>query len=653
SLFKKEYRARFCRGEGNKIEVQPGQNVLKIIQDCFESCSADLTTVSSPNASCFSTPVVRNEKRTSIQSQRPNAGLTNSVKRVSNSVESSAASSSSTTVSSRGWSPESPLKPATHDHVADSKPTESPVSKRKTDISKDVEALHNSPAKPLDSEDDHESFGSPILVEEVKSSPEHVLHFDDQNASAAVKSHVQVQNLEEHRSVRDEQVVAQGTGHSAASSVRKGNLSFSSLALAAVTTGIPGKRYSAVISPPLPPPVKNQDIEVESECEFLIDESDDVSVHSWFSIPRKNKKSIKGGSATSVLKSQPSEKVKTGSKKGKNRKVEVEALSKQKMRDLDVQVQDSKRTSESDMVSSNTEGKVLKSPRQSSTRKGITRKDALVQGSSHQKKGKFWKPKAAELLLSPSGLKRKAPDAEHRETKEMPSKDSPVPSAKHQQERTVSPKKNLKSSKYLQSASKAAQHLVPKKKPAKQKLSKDTAASAKSPRKKLRKSSKESNDKKPQLQSREGSDSEPGEEGLEGEPVQLSEVFTSPQRRKSQTSVDQKLDKSEKLKNVLQAVESLASANNITPVKALQNLIDSVKNSAKKRSLPETSGSITKTLHRRPSKRISSSTEDVSDAQNAMDSDSSSVRHVAKPPQKLSDVKIKKKRKRNMQQGLQ
>lgn len=115
--------------------------------------------------------------------------------------------------------------------------------------------------------------------------------------------------------------------------------------------------------------MKDQDIEIENECEFLIDESDGVSFNSWFSIPRKNKKSKKGGSATPFSKSQPSEKEKTESKKGKNRKVQVEALTKQKVDDSDVRVHDFKGTSESDPVS-NSEGKVLKSQRQNSTHMG-------------------------------------------------------------------------------------------------------------------------------------------------------------------------------------------------------------------------------------------------------------------------------------------
>ncbi|KAF1645334.1 Centromere protein C, partial [Eudyptes chrysocome] len=346
-----------------------------------------------------------------------------------------------------------------------------------------------------------------------------------------------------------------------------------------------------------------------------------------------------------------SEKEKTESKKGKNKKVQVEALNKQKVDDLDVRVHDFKGTSESDPVS-NSEGKVLKSQRQNSTHMGKTKKNALRQGSPNQKKDTSWKPEVEELILSQSGLETKASDAEQCKTRVTPSEDLPMPSAGHQQERTVSPKKNLKSSKYLQSASKASQHLVHKKQTAKQKVPKDTAAKrlAESPRKKLKKSGKKSSNKKRQLQREESSDSEPGEEELEREPIKLNEVFTSPLHQKLQTSVIQKLAKSEKPKNVLHTLESLGGANNKTSVKALQHLIDSVKNSEKKRLSAKSSGKIPKKFHRRTSKGVCSNPEDT---ESQTDSDSSSVQDMARKKQKLSDVEIKSnKRKCNVQHGL-
>ncbi|XP_074679413.1 centromere protein C isoform X3 [Strix aluco] len=578
--FKKDYRARFCHGGGNKIDVQPGQNVLKLIQDCFENCDSDLT-VSSPSATCCSTPIVRNERRTSVQRQRPKAGLTNSVKKACDSAESLPASPLKP-VSSTGCSHELPLKPAIHDYIDDSKKMKSPVSKRETNtILKDVEALCKSPAVFLDPEDDHESVGSPLLVEEANSSPAHT--------------------------------------------------------------------YSVSISPPSPPPVKDQDREIENECDFLIDESNDVSVNSWFSIPHKNKKSKQDGSAASVSKSQPSEKEKTESKKGKNRKVQVEALAEQKRDDLDVRVQDFRGTSESDPVS-NSEGKVLKSQKQN---KGKTKKDALRQDSPNQTKDTSGKRKAEELMLSRSGLKRKASDAEQCKTRVMPSEDLLMLSAGHQQEQTVSPRKNLKSPNYLQSASKASQSLIDKKQTAKQKLPKDTVAKrlAESPRKKLKKSGKKSSNKKPQLQREESSDSEPGEEELEKGSVKSSEVFSSPLHQKLQTMVSPKLAKSEKPKNVLHTLESLDGASNKTPVKALQHLTDSVKNSEKKRLSAKSSGKRPKMINRRTSKGVCTNCEGT---ESQMDSDSCSVQNMARKEKKSSDVKIKSnKRKHNTQHGLQ
>lgn len=130
-------------------------------------------------------------------------------------------------------------------------------------------------------------------------------------------------------------------------------------------------RYTASISPPSPPVVKDHDIEQESECEFLIDESDGLSSNSWFSIPQKNRKSKKDGSATPVTKSQSSEKGKTEGKKGKTGKVQAEALTEQKTHNLDVRMQlDFKGTSRLDSVSSKREGNQLKSQKQSSTHAG-------------------------------------------------------------------------------------------------------------------------------------------------------------------------------------------------------------------------------------------------------------------------------------------
>ncbi|XP_010141097.1 PREDICTED: centromere protein C, partial [Buceros rhinoceros silvestris] len=644
--FKKDYRARFCHGGRKKIDIQPGQNVLKLVQDCFESCVSDLT-ISSPTATRCSTPIVRKEQTTLIQGQK--AELTQSVGRACNSAKALPASPLKP-VSSRGWSHETSLRPAIQDYKGVSKKTKSSVSGRETNNTvKDFEALCKSPATSSDPEDDHGSIGSPLLVEEAASSPVHILHFDDQNTSAAVRSHMAVENLEGPQTGRD--VLKQGTEHTATYSVQK-EKSFSSVVLAAVAKGALGKRYSASISPPSAPPVKDQDIEIENDCEFLIDESDDASLNSWFSIPRKNKKSKKDASATPVSKSQPSENEKTESKKGKNRKVQVEALTKQKMDDLDVKVRGFKGTSESDPVSSS-EGEVLKSQRQNSTQTGKTKKDTLKRGSPKQRKDKSWKPEAVVPMLAQSGLKRKASDAEQCKTRVMPNEDSPVSSSGHQQEQTASPKKNLKSSKNLQSTSKTSQLVVHKKQTAEQKLPSDTVAKKRteSSEKKIKKSGKKSSNKKAQLQKEESSDSEPHEEELEREPVKLNKVYTSPLHEKLQTSVSQKSAKSEKPKNLLHAVDSLGGASKSDIVRALEYLIDSVKKSEKKGLSAKSSGKIPKKIDCRTSEGVCSNPED---AESQMDSDSSSIQDTTRKNQKLSNVKIKSnKRKRNVQHGLQ
>ncbi|NXL33353.1 CENPC protein, partial [Glaucidium brasilianum] len=341
-----------------------------------------------------------------------------------------------------------------------------------------------------------------------------------------------------------------------------------------------------------------------------------------------------------------SEKEKTESKKGKNRKVQVEALTEQKRDDLDVRVQDFRQTSESDPVS-NSEGNVLKSQKKNSTHKGKTKKDAFRQGSPNQAKDMSWKRKAEGLMLSRSGLKRKASDAEQCKTRVMPSEDLLMPSSGHEQ--TVSPRKNLKSPSYLQPASKASQSLVHKKQTAKQKLPKDIVAKrlAESPRKKLKKSGKKSSNKKPQLQREERSDSEPHEEEFGKEPVKLDEVFSSPLHQKLQTMVSPKLAKSEKPKNVLHTLESLDGASNKT---VTAHLTDNVKSSGKKRLSAKSSGKRPKMINRRTSKGVCTSPEGTAFQ---MNSDSCSVQDMAREEKKSSDMKRKsKKRKHNTQHGL-
>ncbi|XP_065490486.1 centromere protein C isoform X2 [Caloenas nicobarica] len=594
NYLKTDYRPRFCCGRGNEINVQPSQDVMKFIEDCFKNTDSDLT-IGSPSPNLCLPSVVQDEKTTSTPSTSPNAGLSNFVKRARNSAESLS------TVNSR------------------------------------------------DPEDDRAPVGSPILLEEVESSPVHMLHLDDQS-TAAVKGYLEGENLEDLQTARDEQVdLLQGTECTAMSSVQK-EKSFALMALAALAPGTLGERYSASISQPSPPPVKDQDIEVESECEFLI-VSDDASFTSSFSIPWKSTKSKKDGSATPVMKSQPSEK-KTESKNSKNKNVQVEALSKQKMPALDVGVHDSKGAPQSDPVSSNSEKKVFKSRRQSSAHMGKAKKNSLRQGSLNQKKDAFWEPEAKELVLSESGLETEASGSDQCKPRVVPSEDLPVPSAGHQQERTVSLKTCLKSSKCLQLASKASQHLAQKKQNAHQKLSKDKVAErlAESLREKHKKPGKKSSNKKPQLQSGESLVSEAGEQGLEIQPEQLTEVFTLPLPHKLQASVVQKLDKSGKPENACDTWESLGNAGNTTPVKALD--IDSVQNSEKKLSSAK-SGKMPKKIPHRNSKDVCSDPEDASDTQSTVDSDSSSVQLVARKKQKPSSIKIKSnKRKRNIQRGL-
>ncbi|XP_064004629.1 centromere protein C isoform X1 [Pogoniulus pusillus] len=641
--FKKEYRPRFCREAGSKIDIQPGQNILKVVRDYFENCDDNLS-ICSPSATHCSTPIVQNEKRTSVHSKRPKAGLTNSVKRACDSPESLPASPIKR-VRNREQSHEATLKPGTHDYVAVSKKTESPVCKGEANNRlEDVDVLCITPAVSLDSEDDHGSVKSPLLLEEPKPSPAHVLRFDDRNSPAAVNIHLEVENLEGPQTGRDENVViVQGRKCNTKSPAE--SKSFSSAVLAAVATGALGKRYSASISPPSPPHAEVQNIEIEDECEFLIDELDNPSSKFWFSVASKNNKLKRDTSVTPVSKSQPSRK-NTESRKGKKRKVQAEALTEQQADDLDVRVLDFKGVSESE-ADCNSEGNVLKSPWQSSTRMGKTGKDALRQGSSKQKKMSR-RPEADAVTLPQPELETQASDAEQCKTSETPGRDSPLPSGGHEQEKTVSLKRNLKLSKNLQLASKASQHLDPKKKTAKQKPPKAPLGKgqAESPRKKLKKSAKKSSNKKALLQREKSSDSEPGEEEMEKEPVKPDEEFTSVSHQKLQTPTTQKLTKSE---NILQVLESLDDASNRSLVKALQYLIDSMRSSEVKQLPAKSPEKAPQKLCHRDSEGACSDTEN---AQSRMRSDSTPVRGMVRKKQKLAGVKGKSnKRKHHVQHG--
>ncbi|KAL2304962.1 hypothetical protein Nmel_006929, partial [Mimus melanotis] len=619
---KKDYRARFCHGEGNKIDLQQGQNLVELLEVCFEDGSSDLT-VSSPDCS---TLILKNEEKTSVQSQRPKTESASSVKRAHKSADPSPTSPLKP-VSSRGQSCDSHLKPATHDHIAASKKRESPVSQsEKKSTVKDVEALSQNPAMLLGSEDNCESAQSPFPVEEVKNSPVVKLHFDNWSMPAATERHAEVENMEGPQPGRDEQVVpVQGTECFTTSSAWT-EKPFSSAVLAAVATRTFGQRCSTLISPSSPCPVKHQDIEIEDECEFLIDESRGASSTSWISIPTKNKKSKSDGSATPISKSQPSEKEKMQNKKVKNRKVQVKAQMS---------------VSESNPIPKSEEN-VLTSQSRRSTRMGNTKKDVLRQDSPNQKKNTSW-----------SGLETKPCDEEQCKTRMLPSEDLPMPSSGHQEEQSVSLKKSLRSSKNPQLASKASQDLDKKEQTAEQKLPKVKVANRRTPNsgKEPKKSVQPSSSKKPQLQREELSDSEPSEEELEREPIKLNEVCATPLHQKLETPVIQKYTKSKKPRNVLHTPESPAGANNGTSLEALQHPMESVKNPKKKRLSAKSSEKIPNKIPRRTNKALCSSSEDT---ESQTDSDSSSVQDVARKKPKLPDVKIKSnKRKHNRQHGPQ
>ncbi|NXJ13042.1 CENPC protein, partial [Odontophorus gujanensis] len=278
---------------------------------------------------------------------------------------------------------------------------------------------------------------------------------------------------------------------------------------------------------------------------------------------------------------------------------------------------------------------------------GKSKKDALNKGSPKLRKKMFCESDAEQLMLS--GLDSEASDVEKKK-RLMPREDLPMPLTEHQQEQMLSPKKNLKPCKYQQSTSKSHQCSAQKKK-TEQKLANDKVL--KSQRKKLKKSGKRNGNKNPELQRWDSSDSEPGDEGLGREPVESNKMFTSPPHQELQTSVLQKLAKSEKTEKVLHALESVAGVNSKTPSKAaelLQHLIDSVQNLEKKRSATS-SGKVLREINHRAHKRTCSKTEDA-EPQNTTDSDSSSTQEVVRKKCKQSAVKTSKKREFNRHQRL-
>ncbi|NWX89092.1 CENPC protein, partial [Nothoprocta pentlandii] len=271
-----------------------------------------------------------------------------------------------------------------------------------------------------------------------------------------------------------------------------------------------------------------------------------------------------------------------------------------------------------------------------------TKKEALKQDSSKQRRDTSWKPEDKEL----SGLDKKASDAERCKKRVIPSEDSSIPPAGDQQE--VLPKKSLKSSNYKQSGLKT---LVHKKQAVKQKFSKDKVSKkvAEITGKKVKTSGKSNN--RELLPTVESSESKLSEEGLERESVDLNEVFPSPLHSKLQTSKIQNFANSEKQKNVLHSLESHDGASNKNPVKAkelLQNPKDTVQNSEKRSSAKTVKKKPEKTYHK-ARKKARSNSEDT-EPENTTDSESSSLQDEVEKNPKPSNKKSSDKRKRNMQQ---
>nr|XP_048703027.1 centromere protein C isoform X4 [Caretta caretta] len=641
---KNDYRARFCNGEGyyvtpsrnlliclwvrrkQQINVQPGQNVLKIIRDCFENCVSD-SSINSPSITHCSTPVISKQKEDLLLSKELNSGLFNSVKKTFKST-SSVDASPVKSISCSGQSAEEHQKAIALENIVGSNKKEgcvlkegtssseddlfdagNPVgsNKKASSILKDVERSSQSPAGIFDTdEDNYEVIGSPVLLVEEAETSVHL--------------------------------------------------------------------YSASIPPP-PSPIK--DLGMENECEFLIDESDGFSFTSWFSIPQKNKKIEKQALAKPVPKSQPSKRKKAvvrESKKRKDRKaqnevpVKVTRMEQSKMKTCDVAegIQDElQNASDTNLGLSDKKKDALKSVRQSSPHMEESKKHTDRQRSTRtpnkEKSTALKQIQPKKFTFSISRSDPDTSDTEQPKPTEIPNEDSfgSCSMTEEPQEKVVSSKEDHNFPKPPQSILKTALHSSHKKQTAKQKLSK-VASSKKlveNRRNKLRKSALKSSSRKSRVQiSEESSESEPIEEVDEREILKSNKVFAPSLQQESPTSALQKSRKSPKPKNVIHSLESSGNVHIKTPAKSkkpsqifIGNTEDSDEGKrASAKSLRRTAAQINQRTN-----MIGYSNPENAEPGNATDRKGSSGQDMAKQNHKMSNasMKTKYKKKSNVHQS--
>ncbi|XP_061446237.1 centromere protein C isoform X2 [Rhineura floridana] len=239
---KDKYRLRYCYKEGQG-DIQQGENVLKYIQDCFETCAKEYT-VYSPSTSCSSSTDYDQVQSPRKEEAQPEPDKINYVKNVFNTFISLPSQEK---------------------------------NDRTSDISEDVETPSNGPVNSADEYVHVMSLGSPaLLVEEEEKSCGEMLHFDEEAIDKDFQGSGDSRESEGHHARKEtKELSIEDPQNFAVSSCQKKIPE--SLALLETVTRTFTQRNSARVEP-------------EDECEFLIDESFGVPSTSWISASKKNQK---------------------------------------------------------------------------------------------------------------------------------------------------------------------------------------------------------------------------------------------------------------------------------------------------------------------------------------------------------------------------
>ncbi|XP_053887058.1 centromere protein C isoform X2 [Malaclemys terrapin pileata] len=684
---KNDYRARFCSGGGKQqINVQPGQNVLKIIRDCFENCVSD-STINSPSITHCSTPVILKQKEDLLLSKELNSGLFNSVKKIFKST-SSVDASPVKSISCSGQSTGAHQKSIALGNIVSSDKKEQCVLKEDTSSSEDelfdandpvgsnkkansileaVERSSQSPAGIFDTdEDNYEVIGSPVLLVEEAETSVHLLSLDEKATPAMMKRQTEVQRSEGPLARTEEQIVPVERANCVTVPSEQKKKSLSSAFLVALTTGAVEKRYSASIPPPPPSPVK--DLGMENECEFLIDESDGFSFTSWFSIPKKNKKIEKQALSKPEPQSQPSEKKKAvvqESKKRKDRKAQNEVpvkltrMEQSKMKTCDAveRIQaELQNASDTNLGLADKKREALKSVRQSSPHmesKKHTHGQRSTRTPNKKNSTALKQIQPKKFTFSVSKSDTDISDTEQPKPTEIPNGDpfGSCSMTEQPQEKVVSSEEDHNFPKPPPSILKTALRSSHKKQTAKQKLSKIASSKklVENRRNKVRKSTLKSSSRKSRIQiSEESSESESIEEVAERELLKSNKVFAPSLQQESPTSALQKSHKFPKPKNFIHSLESSGNVHIKTPAKSKkpsQIFIDNTEDSQGKRASAKSLRRTATRINQRTN-MIDCSNPENAEPGNTTDHKGSSGQDMAEQNHKKSNASVKTKYKK-------